>query len=317
MKNVMRNAAVYVIDEKGYELAQHAATSLILTQSAFQDIHVFCHNFSPSPSNRLVEVGRQRGVRVHIEPIDHSHSVINQGQITKTHFLKVEAVDRIAQAYDRILYVDHDILFFEELFLENINLEGLPVGAVYDIAETGCLTNPDFIKDCLHKKRSPHYFNSGFMLFDASKWNHEFTANFLQFATEHKLSCDYKQNCKLNDQCSFNRLFENNWKRLPLNFNVQGCAKFTDRWDRAPVRHYQGPRKFLPVRPWRNDARDVRLIKGIREAMGYKDGWYLSSRILFGLNAFKRRVWIKKVNKAMDVVELMACQPMPASEVWA
>jgi lipopolysaccharide biosynthesis glycosyltransferase len=316
MRNVMRSAVVYVVDEKGYELAQHAATSFILTQSAFQDVHLFCHNFSPSPSNRLTEVGREHGVRVHIEPVDHSHSEINPGQITKTHFLKVEAVDRIAHAYDRILYVDYDLLFFEEIFLEKIDLEGLPVGAVYDIAEAGCLTDPDFIKNCQQKKRSPHYFNSGFMLFDAAKWNHEFKGNFLQLATEHRIKCDYIKNCHLNDQCSFNRLFENNWKRLPLNFNVQGCAKFTERWDRAPVRHYQGPRKFIPLRPWRNDARDVRLIKGIREALGYKDRWYLSSNILFRLNAFKRRAWVEKVNKAMDVVELMACQPMQASESW-
>src|ERR1700720_3270095 len=100
MRNEMRNAAVYLIDEKGYELAQHAATSLILTQSSFQDVHMFCHNFSPSPSNRLIEVGRAHGVGIHMEPIDHSHPEINPGQLSKTHFLKVEAVDRIAHAYD-------------------------------------------------------------------------------------------------------------------------------------------------------------------------------------------------------------------------
>jgi lipopolysaccharide biosynthesis glycosyltransferase len=312
MENVIRSAVVYVIDEKGYELARHAATSFILTQASFQDVHLFCDSFSPSPSDRLTELGRERGVRVHIEPIDNRHTEITQGQITKTHFLKLEAVDRIVKAYDRVLYVDNDILFFDEIFLERIDLEGLPVGAVYDIAETGCLTNPDFIKDCRRNNRSPHYFNSGFMLFDSSKWSHEFKDIFLQFSLEHKLKCDYKQNCTLNDQCSFNRLFENNWKRLPLNFNVQACAKFTGRWDRALVRHYQGPSKFIPVRPWRNDARDMRLIKGIRLALGYKDRSYPPSNILFGLNAFKRRAWIEKVNEGLELLELMACEPMPA-----
>jgi lipopolysaccharide biosynthesis glycosyltransferase len=312
MENVMSSAVVYVVDEKAYELARHAVTSFMLTQSGFQDAHVFCHNFSPSPSDRLIDVGREHGVRVHLKPIDNPHTEFTRGQITKTHFLKMEAVDRIAQAYDRILYVDHDILFFDEIFLEKINLEGLPVGAVYDIAETGCLTDPDFIKNCRQKHRSPHYFNSGFMLFDASKWNDEFKSKFLQFSIEHKSNCDYKKGCHLNDQCSFNRLFENNWRRLPLNFNVQGCAKFTGRWDRAPVRHYQGPSKFIPVRPWRNDARDMRLIRGIRLALGYKDRWYPPSNILFGFNAFKRRAWVEKVNKAMDFLEVMACEPMPA-----
>lgn len=311
MENVMRSAVVYVTDEKGYELARHAATSFILTQAGFQDVYLFCHNFLPNPSDQLVEVGRKHGVRVHINPIANPLNETTHSQISKTHFLKMEAVDRIAQAYDRILYVDYDILFFEEIFLEKVNLEGLPVGAIYDIAETGCLTNPNFIENCRQNNRSPHYFNSGLMLFDSSKWNHELKSQFLQLSLEHKLNCDYKENCHLNDQCSFNRLFENNWKRLPLNFNVQGCAKFTARWGRAPVRHYQGPRKFLPVRPWRNDARDMRLIKSIRQALGYKGGWYPPSNILFGFNAFKRRTWIRKVNKAMDVVELMASEPMP------
>ncbi len=72
--------------------------------------------------------------------------------------------------------------FSTRSFLKKINLEGLPVGAVYDIAETGCLTDPDFVKNCRQKKRSPHYFNSGFMLFDSSKWNHELNAKFLQFS---------------------------------------------------------------------------------------------------------------------------------------
>jgi lipopolysaccharide biosynthesis glycosyltransferase len=312
MRNVMRSAVVYVIDEKGYDLARHAATSFILTQSSFQDAYLFCHNFLPNPSDRLIEVGREHGVRVHLNPIDNPHTETTHGQITKTHFLKMEAVDRIAQSYDRVLYVDNDLLFFEEIFLEKINLEGLPVGAVYDIAETGCLTNPDFIKNCRQKNRSPHYFNSGLMLFDCSKWNPELKGKFLQFSIEHKSNCDYRNGCNLNDQCSFNRLFENNWKRLPLNFNVQGCAKFSGRWDRAPVRHYQGPRKFLPVRPWRNDARDMRLIKGIRVALGYHDFWYPPSSILFGLNAFKRRAWVRKVNKAIGIVELMSREPMPA-----
>jgi hypothetical protein len=311
MENLMRSAVVYVIDEKGYELARHAATSFILTQAGFQDAYLFCHNFIPNPSDPLIEVGLKHGVRVHINPIESPLNETTQSQLSKTHFLKMEAVDKIVKAFDRILYVDYDILFFEELFLEKVNLEGLPVAAVYDIAETGCLTNPDFIKNCRQNNRSPHYFNSGFMLFDSSKWNQELKGKFLQLSLEHKIKCDYKKDCHLNDQCSFNRLFENNWKRLPLNFNVQGCAKFTGRWGRAPVRHYQGPRKFIPVRPWRNDARDMRFIKRIREALGYKDGWYPPSNILFGFNAFKRRAWIRKVNKAMDVVELMASEPMP------
>jgi lipopolysaccharide biosynthesis glycosyltransferase len=66
----MRSAVVYVIDKNGYELARHAATSFLLTQSNFQDMHVFCHNFMPDPADRLIKIAQETGVQVHIKPID-------------------------------------------------------------------------------------------------------------------------------------------------------------------------------------------------------------------------------------------------------
>jgi len=310
----MRSAVVYVIDEKGYELARHAAASFILTQTDVPDVHVFCHNFLPSPSDSLIRVGQENGVRVHIESINEPNAdgMDTFGHITKTAFLKFEAIDRVSDAYDRVLYVDHDILFFENIFLEQINLKGLPIGAVYDIADIGGLTDPDFLQNCRQNNRSAHYFNSGFMLFDCSQWNHELKGKYLQLSKEHRLNCDYKRKCISNDQCSFNRLFENNWKRLPLNFNMQACTKFTPRWARASVRHYQGPSKFLPIRPWRNDARDFRLIRRIRKALGDNDLWYPPLNILFGLNAIRRKAWVKRANENMALAELMSSKPMAA-----
>ena len=311
---MMRNAAIYVIDEKGYELARHAATSFILTQSNFQDIHVFCHKFLPSSSDRLIGVAQENNVRVHFEAIDdpQTESMATFGHITKTAYLKFEAIDRASQLYDRVLYVDHDILFFQNIFLEKIHLEGLPIGAVYDIADIGGLTDPNFLHNCQQNNHSPHYFNSGFMLFDCSKWNHELKGKYFQLAKEHQSKCDYKKRCVAAEQCPFNRLFENNWQRLPLNFNVQSCAKFTDRWGHAPVRHYQGPSKFLPIRPWRNDARDMRLLRHIRQVLGYNDLWYPPSSILFRLNAIRRKTWVERANKAMALLESMSCEPMQA-----
>ena len=308
----MKNAVVYLTDKNGYELARHAATSFLLTQSNFHDMHVFCHNFMPDPADRLIKIAQETGVRVHIEPIDDPIlNEIKTNQYTpKAALLKFKSVNEIAHAYDRVLCVDHDILFFEEVFLEKVNLEDFPVGAVYDLAEISGLANWSFAQNCRQNNRSAHYFNSGFMLFDCSKWDREFGDRYLQLLEEHSLKCDYKRSCTTIDQCAFNRLFENNWKRLPLNFNMQACAIFTSKWAHASVRHYQGKRKFLPIQSWRNDSRDVRLIKRVRTALGYRDSLYPPSNMLYGLNAIRKKANIERANKAIALAELMSFEPL-------
>jgi lipopolysaccharide biosynthesis glycosyltransferase len=312
----MRNAVVYVIDKNGYELARHAATSFLLTQSNFQDVHVFCHNFMPDPADRLIKIAQEAGVQVHIEPIDDPNlNEIKTNQYTpKTALLKFKSVNEIAHAYDRVLCVDHDILFFEEVFLEKVSLEDFPVGAVYDLAEISGLANRGFAQNCRQNNRSAHYFNSGLMLFDCSKWHRELEHRYLQLLEEHSLKCDYKTFCTTIDQCVFNRLFENNWKRLTLNFNMQACAIFTGKWAHASVRHYQGKKKFLPIQPWRNDSRDLRLIKRVRTALGYHDFFYPPFNILYGLNAIRKKANIERANKAITLAELMSSEPIQASQ---
>jgi lipopolysaccharide biosynthesis glycosyltransferase len=263
----------------------------------------------PSPNDRLIDVGEENRVRVHIEPIsDPDLEKINSvDRITNTAHLKIKSVEMISHAYDRALYVDCDVLFCEQIFLEKVNLEGFPIGAVYDIAVSSGMTDADFMQNCRKNNRSPHFFNSGFMLFDCSKWDRNSKEKYIQLLNKHQVSCDYRKKCQPNDQCIINLLFENNWKRLPLDFNMQGCAKFTDRWAHASVRHYQGASKFLPVRPWRNDSRDIRLIRRIRKALGYKDPWHLPLGILFKLN--RRR------NILQADVERMSSQPMQGYKV--
>ena len=313
----MRNAVVYVVDQKGYELARHAAASFILTQSNFQDLYVFCHNFMPSRKDRLINFGQEHAVRVHIEPInDPQIEKLNSiGHITHTAHLKLKSVEIISHAYDRVLYVDYDVLFFEQIFLETINLEGFPIAAVYDIAVSSGMTDADFIQNCRKNNRSTHHFNSGLMLFDCSKWDRLTREKYMRLLDKHQVSCDFLKQCQPNDQCITNLLFENNWKRLPLAFNMQACAKFTDQWAHASVRHYQGVSKFLPIRPWRNDGRDIRLIRRIRKALGYNDPWHFPLGILFRLNARRNMPKAERTNKAIADVELMFSQPMPGYEI--
>jgi hypothetical protein len=49
---------------------------------------------------------------------------------------------------------------------------------------------------------------------------------------------------------------------------MQAGAKFTQNWKTASVRHYCGPRKFIPLAPLRSDRRDVEYLNMIHEILG-------------------------------------------------
>jgi hypothetical protein len=84
---------------------------------------------------------------------------------------------------------------------------------------------------------------------------------------------------------------------------MQACAKFTDRWKDAAVRHYQGDNKFLPARPWRTDSREIFLMRRVREALGYSDPWRLPLSMIFRLNRLRNRRNAERTDKAIAHLE--------------
>ena len=310
--NKMRNAVVFATNKKCFQLARHAATSFILTQTQFQDVYIFCHTLLPNPKDRLIDVGEEHGIRVHMEPISDPYfeKLHSSGYLKKiVQHLKLKSLETISHAYDRVLFVDCDILFYDQISLDKVDLEGFPIGAAYDIAVTSEITGPDFLQNCRLNNRSPHYFNSGFMLFDCAKWDGNSREKYIELLNKHQMNCDYLGECPHNDQCIYNLLFENNWKKLPLNFNMQACAKFTDRWKEASVRHYQGDNKFLPARPWRADSREILLMRRIREALGYNDPPPLPLSVMFKLNRLRNKRNPERTNKAIARLEQMDSHP--------
>lgn len=304
----MRNAAVYVTDQNGYELTRHAAASLILSQRDIPDVHIFCHRFAPDQTDRLIELGRENSVRVHLETIEDTRFIDKgpKGRIPTTVFLKLSVVERLIPMYDRILYVDYDILFLNAIDIANITFDGHPVAAVYDLAHIGGRLEPNFAECCREHGLSEHYFNAGFMLFDCARWDSRFTDTYQELVNAHQTSCGYtKGKCTTNDQCVFNMLFSDRWKKLPIHWNMQSCAKFTNQWTGAAVRHYQGAHKFLPARPWRNDARDTALLNQIRDALGYQDRLPALSSVLFPLNRIRKNREARWANTTIAQAEEM------------
>ena len=66
----MRVAFIYSTDEGGFEFVRHSAMSLALSQKPPCDIHVFCHRFLPSGSDRLPAALRELGATLTLDRIE-------------------------------------------------------------------------------------------------------------------------------------------------------------------------------------------------------------------------------------------------------
>lgn len=138
---------------------------------------------------------------------------------------------------EKALYLDADIIVrdsIEELFLEDF--DGFSIAAVEDAFEKNT-------------------FNSGVMLIDVDAWRREgVTEKLLQLTNEFHES-------SYGDQGILNRLFQNNWKKLPQKYNfmvgMDTVARIygIDSWytesikveNEAKIIHYTGRKPWYLV----------------------------------------------------------------------
>ena len=160
--------------------------------------------------------------------------------------------------YDYILYVDSDILAFEELRLDDLIGFNELCAACLDLPVASGIEHPDFFLNCERNGLSPKFFNVGVIIANATKWlatrAHE---RFIEALSQHAAGCPYFKNCILNDQCAFNMVVAGDFLKLPLVLNMQQGALHTRGWKTAIIRHYNGKHKFLKWRPWSSDRASI------------------------------------------------------------
>jgi lipopolysaccharide biosynthesis glycosyltransferase len=268
----MRVCFAYVTDKKGFDLAALSIMSVAMSQPRPCHIQVFCYKFAPRPDSRLLEALTRLGAELRFSEIadDAVEQHPTHGHVTTPALLKLSAVARLMAAYDRIVYLDNDVLLFEDLKIAQLDFGAFPIGAVTDIdlTETGALRHSSWLDASSRDQATGSYFNSGVMIFESANWRGEFLETYAQVLQTHDHGCSYKLDCTSNDQCAANTAFRNNWLRLPATYNMQAGAKFTQSWRTAAARHYCGPRKCVPLQPFRSDGRDVAYLNRIRRMLG-------------------------------------------------
>ena len=291
----MKIAFAYVTDERGFELALHSAASVALTQAPGCDIHIFCHRFEPEQTSRLKP--SFAGVGTHLTFHEIQDSAVEHyktyGHVTTPALLKLSAVQRLAKRYDRVVYLDNDILVFGRLPIDEIRFGAMPLAAVVDmdVSDSGVhrqmhLNTPDPPTNNIRS-----YFNSGVLIFCSEKLaDGRYAQRYREALESHASACCFKLSCTSTDQCALNTTFEQEWVHLPLSYNMQAGAKFTDDWQTALIRHYCGVRKFIPIAWFRNDARDIRLINRMGTLIGRApQGVPALYEIMFKINALRKR----------------------------
>ena len=269
----MRCAFVYVTDEQGFELALHSALSLAISQPDPPTVHMFCYRFIPD-LGRLLPRGAG-SLNLIIDGIGDERLEQHQtsGHVTTPSLLKLLAIDKLSGAYDRIMFLDNDVLVFQDLRIASLEFGTAPIAAVLDVdlSDTGWLrmSQPAALAEAIAGEAG--YFNSGVMVFESRNWQgREFYDRYAHALDAHDAGCSYKIDCTSIDQCALNSTFRGNWLALPMSYNMQAGAKFAAPWRCSMVRHYCGRRKFIPLSLFRNDSRDVRHLNRIRRRLGHE-----------------------------------------------
>lgn len=269
----MRLGLAMVTDQRGYQLARYAMGSALLTQTESYTPTLLLHGWDgPASDDGLLELARRVGRPLHIVRLDEhvfdAQVLRTAAHISSTTYMKLAALEHLSQTFDRALYADTDILFYDPVYASRIDFRGNALAAVYDMADCNAVDSTHVPR---HRPDRTHdgYFNAGLLAFDFA--NHDIRLMRGQYERNcelHQAHCPIYLNCACGDQCPFNLTFANKWTPLPLAWNTQTFVLQTPAWRTASVRHYTGAKKFLPIQAQRADRRERAFIKEIAAALG-------------------------------------------------
>lgn len=158
--------------------------------------------------------------------------------------LRLTIDNQLPSKYDRVLYLDSDILAkapLDEIF--TVDLKNKSLGAVEDYQSLPHPINRfSSYTEKLGLGKAAPYFNSGVMLFD---WPKTRNKGYLQRCIDRIAAAPQQgQLFKLPDQDVLNLEFAGDWQRLDSRFNLM--AFFVDYFPMKPVfRHFSNRQK-----PW-------------------------------------------------------------------
>lgn len=255
---------VIALDEN---YAPHTAALIasIFTNSEAKNIniHLLADNLSDNAKNKFTGLANKFSGNIRIVEGDIENFFVS-AHLSKAAYLRLKIPELLPKSVHKAIYLDADLLVksdISELF--DIDMENKPIAAVLDL---GIMTSRRSMRE---KQRSigiqenDLYFNSGVMIMDLDKWREN---NY----TDKLLELVKSNNFRHHDQDALNLLFYNNWKVLPLKFNVI-----------PPI--FELPLKVIFSKYIKDAAEAVKNAKIIHYAGGHKPWHYKKTK---GLNDY-------------------------------
>lgn len=202
--------------------AQHVAVvmaSIVSNTKQRNNINFFLLSDNISKEKLILIEKTVRKLNSQVTIIDLSKDdlfseVFLSGHISKAAYFRLAIADILPKNIDKVIYLDVDLLVLKDIeILWNIDLEGKAIGAVPDY---GILCSKRVMKEKVESiglSKTDLYFNSGVLVLNLKKFRDNNYTNVL---------LNYMKNNKFihHDQDVLNKVFKENWKELPIWWNV-------------------------------------------------------------------------------------------------
>jgi lipopolysaccharide biosynthesis glycosyltransferase len=301
-------AVAYICDQNYHHMTLYSLASVARSQRSKLDFYLMQSGYTKTLPPSFEKAVGSRGHRISVMsvPAANAFSETNRdnlrySHISSTMFLKNRVFDLLSDGYDYILYLDSDVLVFNDLHSERVVGFEQIASACVDLSISTGFDDPSFLLNCKRHGVSPYFFNSGVMIINTRKWqatnaSERYVANLIL----HEKGCPYFSTCEPNDQCALNITLGTDLKLLPVTWNVQKSALHTHAWKDALIRHYTGRTKFLPVQLRVCDPREYALLCAISNEFDLPapNGPY-DFGVFYQLNRIRRYQTITKYNRAI------------------
>lgn len=136
------------------------------------------------------------------------------GHVNRAAYLRLLIPELVPQAVHRVIYLDTDLVVLDDIQeLWEMDLQGKPVGAVPDLGILASSRMRRQKEETLGIQEGKLYFNSGVMVMDLEAWREK------QYGPQ-VIRCVEEGNFRHHDQDGLNKVFQDNWRPLPLRWNV-------------------------------------------------------------------------------------------------
>lgn len=240
--------------------AQHGAVacaSILVNHRGMVPIHFYYFDDGISEAKQAeiaATVTGLKGIITFIPTAGKEIQAHTSGHVNRAAYLRLLIPELLPRDVERVIYLDTDLVVLDDIQeLWEMDLEGKPLGAVPDLGILASSRMRRQKEETLGIEEGELYFNSGVMVMDLKAWREN------QYGPQ-VIRCVEEGNFRHHDQDGLNKVFRDNWKPLPLRWNVI-----------PPV--FTLPVKVLKKSRWRNLALEALERPGVFHWAGRYKPW--------------------------------------------